>query len=354
MYLVDKTSSRSITYGEAIYEATYQEMERDENVIVLGLGADDPKGLFGSTKDLHTFFGSHRSFDTPLSEDGMTGVAIGAALAGLRPIHVHQRMDFVLLCMNQLVNLAAKTSYMFAGKQSVPLVVRNVIGRSWGQGAQHSQAFHSFFMHVPGLKVVAPTTPYDAKGTLISSIRENNPVIFVEHRMLYEIKGIVPEEPFAVPLGKGRILAEGDDITIIGISHMVAEALRAAAHLKEVGITAEVIDPVTLYPMDIDLIASSVLKTGRLLVIDCGWLNCGASAEIITQVFEKLQEEKSFRAARMGFAETPCPTTKNLENIFYPSAKTIAMRAYKLINMKEDWIPVSEEAKEIVAFRGPF
>ena len=354
MYLVEKNSPRSITYGEAIFEATFQEMERDENVMVLGLGADDPKGLFGSTKDLHKSFGAHRSFDTPLSEDAMTGVAIGAALAGLRPIHVHQRMDFVLLCMNQLVNLAAKTSYMFAGKQSVPLVVRNVIGRSWGQGAQHSQAFHSFFMHVPGLKVVAPTTPYDAKGTLISSIRDNNPVIFVEHRMLYEMEGIVPEESFEVPLGKGRILAEGSDITIVGISHMVAESLRAADHLKEVGITAEVIDPITLYPMDIDLIVSSVRKTGHLLFVDCGWLNCGASAEVITQVFEQLQGERSFKTSRIGFAETPCPTTKNLENIFYPSAKTIAMQAYRLVKQQEDWTPTSEEAKEVTAFRGPF
>lgn len=354
MYLIKEESSRTLTYGEAIFEATYQAMEQDDNVIVLGLGADDPKGLFGSTKDLHKHFGAHRSFDTPLSEDAMTGVAIGAALAGLRPIHVHQRMDFVLLCMNQLVNLAAKMSYMFAGRLQVPLVVRNVIGRSWGQGAQHSQALHSFFSHIPGLKVVAPTTPYDAKGTLFSSIRENNPIIFVEHRMLYDIRGIVPEAPFDVPLGRGRLLSTGEDITIVGISHMVAESLRADDHLQEVGLTADVIDPITLYPLDIELIISSVRKTKNLLIVDCGWLNCGISAEIISKVFESLQGEISFKASRMGFAATPCPTTKNLENLFYPSAKTIAMKAYKMITQKDDWIPTSEEAKEVAAFRGPF
>lgn len=353
MSLVNKTN-RSLTYGQAIFEGTYQEMERDENVIVLGLGADDSKGLFGSTKDLHKFFGLHRSFDTPLSEDGMTGVAIGAALAGLRPIHVHQRMDFILLCMNQLINLAAKTSYMFEGRAKVPLVIRNVVGRSWGQGAQHSQALHSFFMHVPGLKVVAPTTPYDAKGTLIASIRDNNPVIFMEHRMLYNFEGLVPEEPYEVPLGKGRILVEGNDITIVAISHMIAESLRAAQHLKEVGISAEVIDPITLYPMDIDLIEKSVLKTGNLLVVDCGWLNCGASAEIITQIFERLQDKKRFKAARMGFCESPCPTTRNLEMLFYPNPSTIASRANTLLGGSSSWVPTTQEAKEITAFRGPF
>lgn len=354
MYTVPSKNVRSITYGQAIFEATQQSMELDKNVFVLGLGADDPKGLFGSTKDLHKKFGADRSFDTPLSEDAMTGVAIGAALAGMRPIHVHQRMDFTLLCMNQLVNLAAKQSYMFAGRANVPLVIRNVIGRSWGQGAQHSQAFHSYFMHVPGLKVVAPTTPHDVKGTLIASIRDNNPVIFVEHRMLYGIEGLVSEEPYEVPLGKGRILSEGKDITIVGISHAVVDSLRAKDHLEKEGISAEIIDPISLYPLDIDLITNSVRKTGKLLVVDSGWLNCGASAEIVTQVIENIQGEKAISVGRMGFAETPCPTTKNLENVFYPNARSIAVRAYKMLIGKEDWMPEGEEAKEVEAFRGPF
>src|SRR4029453_11559196 len=187
---------RVLTYAQALLEATEQEMERDPSVILFGIGVDDFKGTWGTTKDLHLKFGRDRVFDTPLAEDGMTGIAIGAALAGLRPIHVHIRMDFVLLAMNQLINIAAKSRYMFGGAVNVPLVVRAVIGRSWGQGAQHSQGLHALFMHVPGLRVVAPTTPYDAKGCLLESLRADGPVMFVEHRMLHGVKGHVPEEAY--------------------------------------------------------------------------------------------------------------------------------------------------------------
>ncbi|MGH7033650.1 MAG: alpha-ketoacid dehydrogenase subunit beta, partial [Stellaceae bacterium] len=306
------------------------------------------------TKDLHVKFGADRNFDTPLSEDAMTGVAIGAALAGMRPIHVHQRMDFLLLCMNQLVNIAAKSSYMFAGAVSVPIVVRAIIGRSWGQGAQHSQAFHSYFMHVPGLKVVAPATPHDAKGCLIAAIRDNNPVIFMEHRMLYQNAGIVPEEPYAVTLGSARILTHGDHVTIVAVSHMVVEALRAKHLLEDVGIAAEVIDPITLAPLDMETIAASVERTGRVLVVDNSWTMCGASSEILAQLMERLQGKRDFRAARLGYAPTPCPTTKPLENLFYPDATSIAEVAYALVKTTRDWKPAAPEAKEIAEFKGPF
>src|SRR5438093_13129005 len=184
-------------------------MTRDPSVIVLGLGVDDFKGLYGTTRGLQDEFGPERVFDTPLSEDGLPGVAIGAAMAGLRPIHVHIRMDFVLLAMNQIVNMAAKARYMYGGAVSVPIVVRSIIGRSWGQGAQHSQALHALFMHVPGLRVVAPATPYDAKGCLIAAVRDNDPVIFVEHRLLHGQRGYVPEHPYEVPFGRARVLAPG-------------------------------------------------------------------------------------------------------------------------------------------------
>lgn len=346
---------RMLSYAEALHEAIRQEMERDPDVFVFGLGVDDQKGMYGTTVDLHKQFGPERSFDTPLSEDAMTGVAIGAALAGKRPIHVHQRMDFLLLCMNQLVNIAAKTSYMFAGAGCVPIVVRAIIGRSWGQGAQHSQAFHSYFMHVPGIKVVAPTTPHDAKGCLIAAIRDNNPVMFIEHRMLYRFRGIVPEQPYEIPFGQARVLASGDDITIVAVSHMVVEAVRARTHLAEVGITAEVIDPVSLAPLDMDTLLASVAKTGRLLVVDNGWLNCGASAEIIARVAESSQFEKKPKVARLGFATVPCPTTKPLENLFYPNAHSIASQAYTMVRGKADgWAPVAAEAQEIAEFKGPF
>jgi len=352
--LMSSQTDRQLSYGEALLEATTQEMERDPNVFVFGLGVDDVKGMYGTTKDLHVRFGALRNFDTPLSEDAMTGMAIGAALAGMRPIHVHQRMDFLLLCMNQLVNLASKASYAFGGSHSVPMVVRAIIGRSWGQGAQHSQAFHSFFMHVPGLKVFAPTTPHDAKGCMIAAIRDNNPVIFMEHRMLYGNRGVVPAEPYEVPFGKSRVLTHGEDLTIVAVSHMVVEALRAYHHLLDVGIHAEVIDPVTLSPPDMKTVMKSLHRTGRLLVVDNSWTSAGASAEIVAQAVERMNGSRKLVARRMGFAPTPCPTTKPLENLFNPNARTIASTAFAMVKGRADWVPEGEEAREIAEFKGPF
>src|SRR5262245_40730235 len=191
---------RPLTYVDALCEAVTQEMERDSSVLVMGLDVDDHKAIQGSTRGLRQRFGADRVFTTPLSEDAMTGVAVGAAMAGMRPIHVHIRMDFLMLCMNQLVNIAAKSHYTYGGIVSVPLVVRCIIGKSWGQGAQHSQGLHAMFMHVPGFKVVAPSNPHDAKGCLIAAIRDDNPVIFVEHRLLYPLDADVPERPYALEL----------------------------------------------------------------------------------------------------------------------------------------------------------
>jgi pyruvate/2-oxoglutarate/acetoin dehydrogenase E1 component len=346
---------RSLTYAEAIREATEQEMARDPSVIVLGLGVDDPKPIYGTTAGLAQKFGPDRVFNTPLSEEGMTGVAIGAALAGLRPVHVHIRMDFLLLAMNQLINIAAKSRYMYGGSVSVPIVVRSIIGKSWGQGAQHSQGLYSFFMHVPGIKVMAPSTPYDAKGGLIQSIRDDNPVMFVEHRLLHYLKGPVPESPYAVPFGKARVLAEGSDVTVIGISYMAVEALRARRHLEAVGISAEVIDPVSLSPLDMDTFEASVRKTGKLLVIDCGWTMCGAGTEIVTRVLERLQGDREIQFRRLGFEPVVCPTTKPLEDLFYPNARTIASAAHGLVHDKpEPWMPDDEGLPAFVEFKGPF
>jgi pyruvate/2-oxoglutarate/acetoin dehydrogenase E1 component len=345
---------RTISYGEALYEATRQEMQRDPTVFVMGQGVDDARGMFGTTLDLHKEFGAARCFDVPLAEEGVTGVGIGAAMAGMRPIQVHQRMDFMLLCMNQLVNMAAKMSYMFAGRHRVPLVVRGIIGRSWGQGAQHSQAFHSYFMHVPGLKVIAPTTPYDAKGCLITAIRDDNPVIMIEHRMLHPITGHVPEDSYEVPFGRARVLSEGNDITIVGISHMALECVRAKHLLAGKGVEAEVIDPVSLAPLDIETIAASARRTGRLLVVDTGWLACGAAGEIILRVLEA--GAPALLSARMGYLPTPCPTTKKLENLFYPNAQTIAEQAFTMVCGGEpgEWDMSLAEASEVTEFRGPF
>lgn len=346
---------RILTYAEAIREATEQEMARDPSVIVLGIGVDDFKGIYGTTRGLVEKFGPGRVFDTPLSEDAMTGVAIGAALAGLRPIHVHIRMDFVLLAMNQIINMAAKSRYMYGGSVSIPIVIRLIIGRSWGQGAQHSQALHAFFMHVPGLKVIAPTTPYDVKGCLMESIRDDNPVMFIEHRMLHGLKGHVPEQDYTVPFGKARVLVSGSDVTLVGISYMAVECVRAHKLLQEMGVRAEVIDPISLSPLDVFTILRSVEKTGRLIVVDTGWTSCGAGAEIIAQIAEHFQDSKKISLRRMGFEPVPCPTTKKLENLFYPSAPKIASWAYALVHEnRKSWVPIHAEAPEITEFRGPF
>jgi len=347
---------RILTYAEALREATEQEMAHDPSVIVLGLAVDDPKPIYGTTRGLAAKFGPDRVFNTPLSEEAMTGVAIGAAMAGLRPIHVHIRMDFVLIAMNQIVNIAAKSRYMYGGAVSVPLVIRSIIGKSWGQGAQHSQGLYSLFMHVPGLKVVAPSTPYDAKGTLIQSIRDDNPVMFVEHRLLHYLEGFVPETSYTVPLGRARILAPGSDVTLVGISYMVVEALRARAHLEKVGMSAEVIDPVSLSPLDLDTIEASARKTRRLIVIDCGWVTCGAGAEIVSTLAERLQGDVDLRVRRLGFQPVACPTTPPLEDLFYPNARTIASEAYALVHDVKPgtWMPDDDGAEPPVDFKGPF
>ena len=345
----------ALSYVDAIREATDTEMDRDPSVVIFGLDVDDPKAIQGTTRGLAEKHGPTRVFGTPLSEDAMTGVAIGMALAGQRPIHVHIRMDFLMLAMNQLVNVAAKSRYMFGGKVSIPMVVRCMIGKSWGQGAQHSQGLYSFFMHVPGIKVVAPTTPYDAKGCLIAAIRDDNPVIYVEHRLLHFQQGPVPEHSYVVGPGKSRVTAVGDDVTLVGISQMQVECLRAQAYLKQVDIRAEVIDPIWLSPLDTDTIAQSVAKTGKLIVIDNGWACCGAGAEVITRVVERLQGHHEFRARRMGFAPTTCPTSPVLEDLYYPNARIIAAAARDLVEGTETgWIPEESPGLNSIAFKGPF
>ncbi len=346
---------RTLSYTEAVREATDLEMARDSSVLIFGLDVDDPKAIQGTTKGLLQKYGATRVFGTPLSEDAMTGAAIGMALAGLRPIHVHIRMDFLLLAMNQLINVAAKSRYMYGGQVHIPLVVRSMIGKSWGQGAQHSQGLHSFFMHVPGLKVVAPTTPYDAKGCLIQAIRDNNPVMYVEHRILHFQKGPVPEGSYTVAPGRARIAVTGEDVTLVGISYMQVECLRAQRYLEAVGIRAEVIDPIWLSPLDIDTIVASVRKTGRLVVADNGWTTCGAAAEIVAQVTEALQGERDFRVRRLGFTPVTCPTTPSLEEHFYPNSRQIASAAHRLVKGGTgEWMPEERADLRSMEFKGPF
>ncbi|MBM4262153.1 MAG: alpha-ketoacid dehydrogenase subunit beta [Deltaproteobacteria bacterium] len=330
-------------------------MARDPSVLIFGLDVDDPKAIQGTTRGLLEKYGAERVFGTPLSEDAMTGVAIGLAFGGLRPIHVHIRMDFLMLAMNQLVNIAAKSRYMYGGQVQVPIVVRAMIGKSWGQGAQHSQGLYSFFMNIPGLKVVAPTTPYDAKGCLIHAIRDNDPVIYVEHRILHFQKGPVPEPLYAVAPGKARIAMTGSDVTLVGISYMQLECLRARHYLEAVGISAEVIDPIWLQPLDIDTIANSVRKTGRLCVVDNGWTSCGAGAEIVSAVIEQVQHERAVRVKRLGFAPVTCPPAPTLEDAYYPNGRTIAAAVRDLVTGKANhWLSDERADLREIEFKGPF
>lgn len=317
-------TQRTITYAQALLEATMQCMAADPAVYVMGLGVTDPKGTFGTTLGLEQRFGSRRVLDMPTSENAMTGVAIGTALLGMRPVMTHQRVDFALLALDQIVNNAAKWHYMFGGRLSVPLVIRLVIGRGWGQGPQHSQSLQALFAHIPGLKVVMPTTPHDAKGLLISAIEDNNPVIVLEHRWLHSIFGPVPDEMYRVPLGRAKTVRGGTDVTIVALSYMVLEALRAADVLARDGISAEVIDVRTLTPFDTPSVLESVGRTRRLIVVDGGWRTAGFAGEIIAQVAEAI-EGFAARPRRLTLPDLPTPSTAALASLCYP-------RAYHIVN----------------------
>lgn len=348
------SSPRKITYCQAINEALAQEMERDSSVFVYGIGVPDHKGIFGSTLGLAKRFGKSRCFDTPLSEDSLTGFGVGAAINGLRPIHVHMRVDFFILAMNQLANTVSSYRYLMGGKLKVPMVMRAVIGRGWGQGCQHSKSIYSVFAHIPGLKVVMPTTSMDAKGLLISAIREDNPVIIIEHRWLYWQKGEVPQKPFTIPLGEPNILQRGKDVTIVACSWMNVEALKAREILARRGVSVEIVDPRIIAPLNDEVIVKSVKKTGRCIVADNDWLHCGFSAEVAARVAQKCFDKLKYPVQRIGFAPTPCPTARHLEDEFYPNAINIIRTIEKMLKLK----PIDLSKEEFYSyenkFKGPF
>lgn len=324
--------SRLISYREAIREATWWALKKDKRVLLFGEGIDDPGGIFGTTLNLHKEFGKKRVFDTPICENALTGIAIGASLAGLRPVLVHMRTDFMLLSMDQLVNHAAKWKYMFGGKVSVPIVVRAIIGGGWGSAAQHSQPLQSLFTHIPGLKVVMPSTAYDAKGLLLSSILDDSPVIFIEHRWLYDYKETVPYKPYFIPLGKAVIRKRGKDLTIIANSYMTILAMEAAKRLGSEGIGIELIDLRTIKPLDYNLILNSVRKTHRALILDFGYSFCGISSEISSFLTEHAFRHLRAPVSRMTLPEVPTPCSFVLEKAYYPNIENIISQAKRTIN----------------------
>jgi pyruvate/2-oxoglutarate/acetoin dehydrogenase E1 component len=322
---------RKLSYVAAEREALELALTNDERVFIMGQGVDDPSGMFGITLDLHKKYGPDRVFDTPLSENALTGVAIGAALSGMHPVYMHNRPDFLLLAMDQIVNHASKWSYMFGGCIHVPVVIWATVGRGWGGAAQHTQTLQGLFNHIPGLRLVMPSRPYDAKGLLITAITDNNPVIIIEHRWLLRQNGYVPEGLYSVPFGKGVIRRQGKDITIVAISYMVVEALLAAQELEKQGIDVEVIDPRTLRPLDEEIILSSVKKTGRLIVADTGWKTGGASAEIAAVVAEKGFDYLKAPVRRVASLDIPTPASNILEARFYAGKKDIISSCMKML-----------------------
>lgn len=318
---------RRISQAEAIREALFQAMAADPRVILIGEGVPDPKHIFGTTAGLQEHFGRQRVFDMPLAENGMTGIAIGAALAGMRPVMVHQRIDFMLLCMDQLVNNAAKWRYMFANRARVPLVVRTIVGRGWGQGAQHAQALHTLFAHIPGLQVALPVTAGDAKGMLMAAIESDDPVLFIEHRWLHGLVDHVPPAAYVRPLQGAAVRRAGSDVTLAAFSYMVVEALLAAEALARQGISAEVIDMRMARPLDVDCVVDSVARTGRLVVADIGWKTGGVAGELVAAVTERAWDSLRRPPARVALPDLPAPTSHYLAADYYPDAIAIAQAA---------------------------
>ena len=328
-------------YSEAILSATEDCLENDQSVLVVGLGVPDPKGIFGTTIGLQKRFGENRVFDCPISENSITGIMIGAAINGFKPILTHQRVEFSLLAIDQMFTQAAKWSYMTNGTQHLPIVIRLIIGRGWGQGPQHSQSLFSIFSHIPGLIVVAPSTPKDAKGLLISSVMNKNPVIFFEHRWLHSVKGIVPQTSYEIPIGKANVYRKGSHITLVSYSYMFIECIKAADFLKENNINIELIDLRTLRPLDIKTVLNSVKKTRHLVVVDNDWESYGIAAEIIARVVENIGKKLKSNPSRIGIKEVPIPSTRALARYCYPSVGNIVEIIVKKLGIKSIKIPNS-------------
>ncbi|RJF76880.1 alpha-ketoacid dehydrogenase subunit beta [Azospirillum cavernae] len=323
---------RELTYAAALSEGCVQAMERDPAIFVTGIAVDYPSGIFGTTDEALKRFGPSRVFDAPAMENALTGIAIGAAVMGKRPVIVHPRNDFMFLAFDQLINLAAKWRYMYGGRAgTVPMVVRAVIGKGWGQGATHSQSLQAPLAHFPGLKVLMPACPQDAKGLTLAALQDDSPVVILEHRSLYGLTGPVDEAPLPTPIGKARIAREGRDLTIVAASAMVVEALRAAEELAREGVSVEVVDVRTIRPLDTDTILTSIRKTGRLLVTDTSWAFCGLSAEVAAVASEKAFDALKGPVRRLAVADCPAPVSEPLEAAFYPRASTIARAVFAML-----------------------
>ena len=323
--------SRRLTYSLAINEAFHQMMERDPSVILIGQGVKSPWYVGNTAKGLVERFGEQRVIDTPVSENAITGAAIGASLAGMRAVVVHPRMDFMLYAFDPIVNEAANWFYMNGGKASVPVVFWGVINRGGEQAAQHSQALHAMFSHVPGLKVVMPSTAYDAKGLMVAAIQDDNPVVFVDDRWLYNDEDDVPEDLYSIPIGKGVVRREGKDVSVFASSFLVGESLKAAVDLERYNVGVEVVDLRTVKPLDIDMILKSVRKTGRAVIVDSGWKTCGLAAEVSAIIAEDDIRKLKSPIKRMTLPDIPAPASRSLEKNYYVNCSNITDVILKLV-----------------------
>jgi len=322
---------RKLSFALAINEALHQMMAADPTVFLIGQGVKSPWYVGKTADGLLARFGEGRVIDTPVSENAVTGAAVGAAIAGMRPVVVHPRMDFMLYAFDPIINQAANWFYMNGGKRSVPMVIWGIINRGGEQAAQHAQALHGTFAHVPGLKVVMPASPYDAKGLMVAAVQDPNPVVFVDERRLYGVEGEVPEEIYEVEIGKARIVREGKDVTVIASSFMVEEARKAAEALEVEGVGVELVDLRSIKPFDEQLVVESVKRTKRCVVADVGWRSFGVSGEISAFVAEKALGSLKAPVGRVALPDCPAPAARTLEKAYYPGAEEIARAVKKTL-----------------------
>ncbi|MBI3537972.1 MAG: alpha-ketoacid dehydrogenase subunit beta [Chloroflexi bacterium] len=323
-------SERELTFAEAIREALAEEMRRDARVFIIGEDVAEAGTPFKVLSGLVEEFGNARVIDSPISEAGITGLGVGAAMTGMRPVVDIMFGDFITLTMDQMVNQAAKIHYMSGGAWRVPMVMRTTLGATRRSAAQHSQSLHAWFAHVPGLKVAIPSTPYDAKGLLKTAIRDENPVAFFEDKMMYKLKGVVPEEEYTIPFGVADVKRAGDDVTIVATSSMVQVALGAAKMLEEIGISAEVIDPRTLFPLDKQTLIESAKKTSRAIVVDEGYERYGATAEIASVIADGAFYYLDAPVKRLGAMDVPIPFSPVLEDLTVPTEQSVFNAAKQL------------------------
>lgn len=354
---------RIITFSKSIHETLLELMKRDKKIFLIGMGVNDPKGTFGTTKDLDKIFGKDRAIESPTSENAVAGICLGAAIHGMKPIISHQRVEFSLLSMEQIINQAAKWNFMTANQVKINMVFRLIIGKGWGQGPQHSQSLEALFAHIPGLKVVSPSTPSDAKGLLVSSLKAKTPVIFFEHRWLHEIKGEVKKGLQSIKIGKAKVIRKGKDLTLISYSEGMLKLRRILPLLDKSKISAEIIDLRSLRPIDNKTILKSVKKTKRLIVLDNGWKTIGISSEIIALISENIEKKLKANPVRLALSDNPIPSTNSLAKFSYINFETlldtiskvtkkkintkIKNQFFKKINSMETDIPFKD-------FRGPF